>query len=109
MSAAAACSPSESPRSPCPALTQQLAALPVDNPRVLLHRVDEVMAASAGRCTDLASAARGTGLAGQLALARLADDRPTEALRWLAGVGHPAIALRRAELYDRIGRPADAL
>src|SRR5689334_955730 len=107
MVALTACRQNENPHSPCPALTQQLAALPVDNPRVLLHRVDELVAASVGQCADLVSAARGTGIAGQLALARSVDDRPAEAVSWLAAIGDPAIALRRAELYDRLGRPTD--
>jgi hypothetical protein len=67
-----------------------------------------VLAAARG-CPDLDGATRGPGIGRQLARARLRDDRPEAALAELTALLHPAIAIRRAELLDRLGRPGDAL
>lgn len=95
------------PPSPCPALTRDLDAASGD-PRELAHRVDEAIR-TATSCSDLDAAARGPGIGRQLARARLADANPAVAVTELTSLLHPAIAIRRAELLDRAGRPGDAL
>lgn len=77
--------------------------------RVLIGLVDEAIAAARPKCPALSSAITGAGRAQQLAAARLADDRPADALRLLADEREPAVRLRRAELLDRLGRAPDAL
>lgn len=93
--------------SPCPTLTRDLDAV-TGGPRELAHRVDDLVAGAAG-CADLDGATRGPGIPRELARARLHDARPEVALAELSSLLHPAIALRRAELLDRLGRPGDAL
>src|SRR5688500_18995119 len=93
---------------PCTALGRDLDALAAGYDADLAHRVDDRIAA-APACTDAAAAIRGTSVVHQLARARLADDRPEAAIAELTALLHPAIALRRAELFDRLGRPRDAL
>jgi hypothetical protein len=101
------CRGEPSPPSPCPALTRELDA-PAAGPRELAHQVDDALAA-AHDCPDLDGAARGPGIGRELARARLLDAHPEAALAQLTSLLHPAIAIRRAELFDRLGRPGDAL
>lgn len=101
------CGNHASPPSPCPILTRDLDAA-TGGPRELAHRVDGLLA-GASACTDLDGATRGPGIARELARARLLDARPEVALAELSSRLHPAIAIRRAELLDRLGRPGDAL
>ena len=70
--------------------------------RVLIGLVDDALEAS--HCATIA----GDGAAQQLARARLADARPTEALAALTS-DRDAIHIRRAELLDRLGRTDEAL
>lgn len=101
------CGEAGSPPSPCPTLTRDLDAA-TGGPRALAHRVDDLLA-GATACTDLDGATRGPGIARELARARRLDARPEVALAELSSLLHPAIAIRRAELLDRLGRPGDAL
>ncbi len=92
---------------PCSTETAPL-DVPAAGPRELLHQVDETVVQLRKSCNALREAVAGPGIARQLARARIEDDRPEIALAELTAIGDPAIALRRAELFDRIGRPADA-
>jgi cytochrome c-type biogenesis protein CcmH/NrfG len=74
--------------------------------RVLAGLVDDAIAHA--RCDDLGGAIRGRTAAHQLARARLADDRPDDALAQLTTLAEPAIRYRRAELLDRLGRSGEA-
>ncbi|HLU67283.1 MAG TPA: hypothetical protein VKZ63_13455 [Kofleriaceae bacterium] len=90
----------------CAGLSRALAA--IDRSQfsgpVLAGLVDDAVAAA--DCVE----ARGEGDAFRLARARLRADRPAEALAELpAGSREPAVRLRRAELLDALGRPAEAL
>lgn len=92
---------------PCSTETAALDA-PAAGPRELLHQVDESIVQLRKSCTALRAALAGPGIARQLARAKLAEETPEIALAELTAIGDPAIAIRRAELFDRIGRPADA-
>jgi tetratricopeptide (TPR) repeat protein len=101
------CRGQPSPPSPCPDLTRELDA-PAAGARALAHRVDDAIAA-ARSCPDLDGAARGPGIGRELARARILDAHPEAALAELTSLLHPAVAIRRAELLDRLGRPGDAV
>lgn len=75
--------------------------------RTLTGLVDETLATA--RCTELGDAIVGRAAVHQLARARLADERPEDALAQLTTLSEPAIRYRRAELLDRIGRTSEAL
>jgi len=66
-------------------------------------------ALDAAKCSDLRGAVTGQAAAHQLARARLDDARPESALADLTATNEPAIAYRRAELLDRLGRSGEAL
>lgn len=76
--------------------------------RTLDGLVDDAVTAARQKCPAPLPAVRGRGAAHQLALARLLDDKPADALAALSGT-EPALRWRRAELLDRLGRPADAI
>lgn len=75
--------------------------------RLLAGLVDDALATA--RCDDLGAAVQGRAPAHQLARARLSDERPADALAQLTTLAEPAVRYRRAELLDRLGRPAEAL
>jgi hypothetical protein len=104
------CHRSGSDPAPCSTETAVLDTLETRaaGPRELLHAVDETVTQLRTTCNALREALTGPGIARQLARARFADDRPEIALAELSAIGHPAVALRRAELLDRLGRPHDA-
>jgi tetratricopeptide (TPR) repeat protein len=74
--------------------------------RMLAGLVDDAI--THARCSDLGGAVRGRAAAHQLARAKLADERPEDALSQLTTLAEPAIRYRRAELLDRLGRTAEA-
>lgn len=78
--------------------------------RPLAGLVDEAVEAARTRCTRTLDAIAGSGVAHALARARLLDAEPVRALAALANASNePAIRFRKAELYDRERRTAEAL
>ena len=75
--------------------------------RLLVGLVDEAISEARQRCPELVI--RGKRIPHQLARARLAEDRPADALAALPPSDDAAVRYRRAELLDRLGRAAEAL
>lgn len=94
---------------PCPELARDLRAIDDAPPgRDQIERVDAALAAARGGCAEPRNTVDEARISHQLARARLSDQTPSVALSELASFGHVAIAIRRAELLDRAGSPADA-
>lgn len=88
----------------CAGLAEAIAQLAPFHGRILIELVDDALAVAPKPCT-----LDGTSAAAQLARARLAEPRHADALALLTLAREPAICIRRAELLDQLGRPADAL
>ncbi|HEY5925046.1 MAG TPA: hypothetical protein VIV11_25365 [Kofleriaceae bacterium] len=76
------------------------------NGRLLAGLVDDAIAAA--QCNDVTGAVKGKAAAHQLARARLDDAKPDAALLYLTDTHDVAVRYRRAELFDRLGRSAEA-
>jgi hypothetical protein len=93
----------------CPQLSAALTATEAGPATEISSRVDAALVAARGSCGDLAKAtADRDTIAFQLARAKLADAHPDAALAELRSLLHPAIALQRAELLDRMHRTREA-
>ncbi len=105
--AAVACRDDRAPRG-CPELSTALASAESASASEIAHRVDAAVAEARSRCPSPVNIGERGGIAHQLARARIADERPDVALGELPSLLHPAIAVRRSELLDRLGRTHDA-